>query len=230
MNRLTLSFLILLLLTACQKPTVEGEITHYVEELEPIEVADSLAFTSLGLSAAVDPIAGIAAAEKIVNTGEKLWNIVEKNRASTHATVTFANAIPKGIAEGTELEGFSDLQLRSYRAYGKNLYGVTVYDVEYTLMHRYGGNLNGVGRYLDHVAVVPNNITALWGYTVYMSVAASAPTNLGTTSRPIAAMVVQVKLSVATVLKSVQATRTFEFRGDDSRVTEPKVSSALATR
>jgi hypothetical protein len=223
-----LVFVAALFVVGCQKAPSTLEIEHFVEETstpEDVPAPERSPFRGGGRGA-LGIEAGIVALEKIVNTGEKLWNIVEKNRAVTKVSSLYANALPSGAQSGADLEGFSDLSQRSFRAYGKNLYGAVVYDVEYTVMHRYGGNVEGRGRYLDQVTVVPTYVKALWGYTVEVSVDSSPPTNVGTKADPIAALLMGIDIRVSTVLKSADKRRVFEFRGDRG---DPEEVGAPAT-
>lgn len=214
-------------LSACQKAPDE-EIEHFVEEVSTPEGLslprqDRLSGNSRGAIAE-----GVVLLDKVVNTGIQVWNIIERNRAVTKVSSLYATALPRGVGSGAELEGFSDLNQRSFRAHGKNPYGATVYDVEYTILHRHGGSYNGDGQYLDQVTILPTYVKALWGYTVDVTVTSSPPTNVGTSGQPIGALVMEVSLSVATVIKSTQQSRVFEFRGDSAEAKE--VTAPASTR
>jgi len=213
-------------LTSCQKAKRETlNLMHFVEEVDTPENLD----LDSGLShrqdrPAVDPLSGLLVINAIINAGEKLWNVVENNQAVTNSAGLFASAVPKG-SEGMELEGFSDLQKQSFRAYGKNPFGATVYDVEYTLLHRYSGNVGGKGHFLDQVTVIPTYVKALWGYRVDLAVTASPPTNVGTADDPVGDLLLDLSIKVATLVKSADTHRVFEFRGD-SPVAKEAISSS----
>lgn len=76
--------------------------------------------------APVDPAVII---DQIINLGSKIWKIIEAGKPVVDVKYAYANALPKGVRSSEELDGFSDLQFRSVRHYGKNLYGMVVYDV-----------------------------------------------------------------------------------------------------
>ena len=116
----------------------------------------------------------------------RAWKLVEANRPLPGACGFYANALPKGMTSSDEMTGFSGFQYRSYRRFAKNLYGLTVYDISYTLLHRYGGTYHGKGHYLDSVTILPHRLEVAWGYKVSLSVKGLSPANVGTREDPVA--------------------------------------------
>lgn len=157
--------------------------------------------------------------EQIVNLGEKVWNIIESNQALSEVEHKYANALPAGVRGPEELDEFSPMQHRSYRMYGKNYYGMTVYDVTYTLVHRYGGRYQGKGQYLDGVTVLPNHVSTLWGYKLSMGVDSVSTVNVGTREKPVGSIMMQMTFKVGTVMKKSEYRGLYEFRGDSRSVT-----------
>ena len=153
----------------------------------------------------------------IVNIGEKVWKLIEKNKPVVDVRYTYANAIPECVKSSSELERFSDLQSRSFRMHAKNWFGSTVYDVTYTLLHRFGGSYKGRGQFLENVTVLPSKVSALWGYTVNMNVTNVSAVNVGTTDSPIGSVLMDMNFSVSTVFKAHQVRSVFQFRGDSNR-------------
>lgn len=154
--------------------------------------------------------------DQIINLGEKIWSIIEKNKPVEDVQYKYANALPKGANPG-DLEGFSSLQYRSYRQYGKNTFGATVYDVTYTAIHRYKGDLGGVGQYLENVTVLPHKVSVGWGYTLNLGVGSVSTVNVGTHAEPIGDLTMELKLKVSTVMKIYEYNTVFEFRGDSAQ-------------
>jgi hypothetical protein len=161
---------------------------------------------------------GIVIIEKIINLGQKIWKIIEDNQAVSEVQHKYANALPAGVRGPEELDGFSPMQHRSYRMYGKNWYGMTVYDVTYTLVHRYGGSYQGRGKYLDGVTVLPNHVSTLWGYTLSMGVDNVSTVNVGTRENPVGSIMMQMTFKVGTVIKKSEYRGLYEFRGDSRTV------------
>lgn len=157
--------------------------------------------------------------EQIVNLGEKVWNIIESNQAVSDVEHKYANALPAGVRGPEELDEFSPMQHKSYRMYGKNMFGATVYDVTYTLVHRFGGRYQSKGQYLDGVTVLPNHVSTLWGYKLSMGVDSVSTVNVGTKEAPVGSIMMQMTFKVGTVLKKTEYRGLYEFRGDSKSVT-----------
>ncbi|MFM8269701.1 MAG: hypothetical protein ACKN9V_05880 [Pseudomonadota bacterium] len=137
--------------------------------------------------------------DKIVNLGKKVWTVVENGRPVVKVNSSYANALPAGV-RAEDLENFSSLQFRSFRHYGVNLYGVTVYDVTYTVAHRYGGQFQGRGAYIESATVLPQQVQVLWGYNVKLNVEDVSTVNLGTKENPVASIAMETELTVSTVM------------------------------
>ncbi len=197
----------------------ELDLTIYTQEVEtPAEVqAEILAMDG---GAYVDDIAGaLKSINEIINLGEKIWKIIEKNKPVVNVKYAYANAVPKGVKGPEDLENFSPLQFKSFRKFGKNGFGSTVFDVTYTLAHRYNGQYQGRGRFLDAVTVLPHKVDVLWGYTLNFNVARVSTANVGSEKEPVGSVAMDMDFQVSTVLKASQYRNLYEFRGDSARVT-----------
>lgn len=157
--------------------------------------------------------------DQLVNLGKKMWALVENNRPVVNVNYMYANALPKGVRSSEELDHFSELQHVSYRVYGQNLYGITVYDLTYSLVHRFGGSYQGRGKFLENVAVVPSHLDVMWGYNVNYNVEKVSVVNTGTRENPVGAILLETNFKVSTVLKSSETHSVYDFRGDSAKVT-----------
>lgn len=195
---------------------LDNGIEHFVEEIAtPNDVADALEDSfSRGVRRADE----LVLIEKIINLGQKIWKIIEDNKPVVNVKYMFANAVPKGVKSTEDLDGFTPIQYKSFRVYGKNGFGSTVYDLTYTLLHRYNGTYEGRGRYLDAVTVLPHKLDVLWGYKVNYNVDRVSTVNLGTKDAPIASVLMEMTFKVATVMKESRITQAYEFRGDSADV------------
>ncbi len=160
--------------------------------------------------------------EQIINIGKKVWEVIKENQPVVNIKYQYANALPQGVKGSESLERFSPLQYRSYRTYGENTFGMTVYDVTYTVVHRYGGSYEGRGQYLDTVTVLPSHVEAMWGYTVDFNVDKVSTVNIGTKADPIASLALELNFKVSTVIKKSEDHVVFEFRGDSPKVVRTK--------
>jgi len=197
----------------------DGEITHFIEEVAtPSNVYDLEACQEKKYQAIDDIGEAAVVIDQVINLGKKIWTIVEKGKPVLEAKYSYANALPKGVRSSIELDQFSPLQARSFRVYGKNGFGMTVYDVTYTLVHRYGGTYDGRGRYLDNVAVLPQSVNVLWGYKLNLDVTNVSTVNIGTKSDPVAGITMELTLKVSTVMKASEERAVFDFHGDNAKV------------
>lgn len=196
------------------------KLVHYVEPVAtPAGVAEAIAAGATSQVAA-QPITTESDVDiaTIINIGKEVWAIIEKNQPVVNISYDYANALPKGVASPSDLDGFSDMVSQSYRMYGKNLYGMTVYDVTYTVVHQYGGSYQGKGRYLATAAVIPSNVDVLWGYKVDLKVTNVSTLNVGTATAPVGSINLELSFKVSTVIKSHTTTTLFQFRGDSADV------------
>lgn len=207
----------------------EQGVTHFVEKIENSNSLKMQALHLMGKRVEKKPsnesVGGLTeeldlasvVLDKIVNLGKKVWNVIENGRPVLNVETEYANALPAGV-RAENLEKFSSLQFRSFRHYGVNLYGVTVYDVTYTLAHRYGGQFDGRGAYIESATVLPQNVHVLWGYNVNFKVANVSTVNLGTTENPIASIAMETGLKIKTVVQEIQIRNLHEFRGDSAEI------------
>ncbi len=158
----------------------------------------------------------IALLDQIVNLVDKVFTIIAKNQPVVNINVNYANAVPYGIEHWTQLQGWKAPVTKRYGFYCKNLYGIKVVDVEYQVHYTYGGNYNGIGKYLTGVTVEPIKVNTAWGYNVDMTAEVPDLTiaNVGTSENPIAAMQVQLRYKIHTILKDDQSKEIFYVRGD----------------
>lgn len=157
--------------------------------------------------------------EQIVNLGERIWKFIADNKPVINVKRAYANALPKGVRSSEDLDGWSPLQYRSFRMHGKNGFNATVYDVTYTLVHRFQGNYNGQGAYIENATVLPHKVEALWGYTVDVGVENVGAVNVGTKEAPVGGLTMELAFRVSTIIKAAEFRSVYEFRGDTDRVT-----------
>ena len=194
-------------------------LTVYTEEVAtPASAIDQIEsmLASEVRDDAGDSISGI---NEIVNLGEKIWKLIEKNKPVLNTKNAYANAVPRGVKSPEELENFTPMQYKSFRKYAKNQFGGIAFDLTYVLAHRYNGQLKGAGRFLDAVTVLPHKVDVLWGYTVNFGVTRVSTANLGSEKEAIGAVVMELDFNVSTILKASQYKNLYEFRGDSARVT-----------
>ncbi|MBI4656877.1 MAG: hypothetical protein HY746_09065 [Elusimicrobia bacterium] len=154
--------------------------------------------------------------EKIINLGEKIFAIIEKNKPVVDIKVNYANAVPYGITHWTQLAGWLKPKTQAYEFSMKNLYGSQVVKVKYQVHWTHNGQFKGKGKFLTGVTIEPISVTAAWGYTVNLvaEVPDSTIANVGTDEDPVASMQVQLKWKVATMLKEIDEKVIYYVQGD----------------
>lgn len=205
-------------------------VTTYLEEVqtpattvEKIHAQASQGFLAPTASMAPVPSALPVDIGTIINLGKTVWDVIIANKPVVQVAYDYANALPKGVASPAELARFSDLQIRTFRYFGRNLFGSTVYDVTFTIVHQYGGTYNGKGKYLASVAVVPTQVDVNWAQKIGMKVTHVATSNVGTETDPIGAIVLELGFSTDTATKHHSKAVIMEFRGDRADVMTTKM-------
>lgn len=154
--------------------------------------------------------------DAIVNIGQRLWAIVEKNKPVVDVRTQYAVAVPSGTANWGQLEGWKPPRGQVYGFLAKNGFGATVIEVRYQVLRTYGGSFKGKGRYLTAVAIEPLLVEVAWGYKFSISVEVpdSGIVNAGTTEDPVAGMLAVLKWRIETPLKDSQGQAVYYMQGD----------------
>lgn len=158
-----------------------------------------------------DPITTI---DRIVNLAQKIFDIIKQNQPVVDVTTDYANAVPAGATQWTDLAGWSQPEVTKYGFYAKNMYGAKVISCTYEVIRQYGGNYKGKGKFLTSVTVQPLEITAAWGYKFSMKFEAPTVSNVGSSEDPVAAMTAKLSWSIDTVLKHESGTSMYYLQGD----------------
>ncbi|MEI7529352.1 MAG: hypothetical protein WCK76_10450 [Elusimicrobiota bacterium] len=179
------------------------------------EIADKGGAT--GFNGTVKQLGGaIGVIGNIVNLGEKIWNVIEKNQPVVNATTKYANAVPYGISSWTQLQGWSRPAAKKYSFSQKNGFGCEVVKVVYQVQYTHSGNLDGKGKFLTGVSIEPLSIAVAWAYKVSLASEVPDPTiaNVGTSTDPVASMQVQLRWTTHTVMKEMTCKAIYYVQGD----------------
>jgi hypothetical protein len=188
------------------RPIVTTE--EIMEQINKIGIP--LPLPTLGLS-------GNVVLDKIVNLGKTVWDIIEGSKPSADLSWGYANALPKGVGGGDQLEGFSDTQHNSFSFQGKNAFGEEVWSMTVTLVHKFGGKYNGKGAFIDGAAAIPSKVKVAAGYNTFFKAEKVSVTNVGSAGSPVAQLVISVNFGVNSPLVSSQKTKLAVFRGDNKK-------------
>src|SRR5690606_26002003 len=137
----------------------------------------------------------------IISIGEKIWAIIEKNKPVVVQNYTAVSAVPQGVKNWDELEGWSEPSVRTYKLVYTNKFKQNVVEFTYRVAYTYGGSYNGKGKYLSRVEIDHSLLNVAWGYKFSAGGEALNITNAGSKENPMAAMEIRLNWAVDTVLK-----------------------------
>ncbi len=161
---------------------------------------------------------------QIIDLAIKFWNIVKDGAPVVNLRNKSASALPM-ISNGRweSLAGWKGERSVTYAVTATNLYGIETVNLEYTVSMIYGGNVNGIGKYISSARVIPTKVDVLWGYNLDVNVDIPNIYNVATPENPLAAITIDVNYKVSTILRSTAYTKTFEVRGDGTIKTGNKI-------
>ncbi len=152
--------------------------------------------------------------DQLIRIGQKIYKIVEAGRPIYNSNLHRTDVLPKGVAEWQQLTGWQAPTSKRYEWSIKNLYGMNVVTLRYRLMYTPGGHLDGRGRYLQAVTIVPEYVYVAWGYSLDVTASTPSITNAGTLENPVAGAELMIDATVKTVLNTAQMTASYYVRGD----------------
>lgn len=154
------------------------------------------------------------AVDKIINIGNKVWDVVSKGTPITNYQASVGTAMPENIKSWQQLSGWQPP--KSEKRVGiicKNLYGVEVARFVYNIILLYGGSYNGTGVYIGYAAVQPAELSTAYMYTLSAQAKVESVFNMGTTQDPKAGMVLSVTWTLSNVLTKTTQTQSYSLDG-----------------
>ncbi len=151
--------------------------------------------------------------DKIINIGQKIWNIIEKGRPIANYSSSKATALPANTTRWDQLESWRAPRSKVVSVAYKNAYGFEVVRFTYRIVLLYGGSVKGIGKYIGYATVEPLKITTAYMYSFNAKTEVTAVYNMGTSPNPLAGMILNINWTVETVLKKSTTTHTFTLDG-----------------
>jgi hypothetical protein len=153
---------------------------------------------------------------QIVNIAENTWNFIEANKPTVDINTNFANAVPLGVTNWTQLENWQEPMSQCFQVEYTNGFGMNVVGFTYCVVYTPGGDYNGKGLYLNHVQIIPSDIQVSWGYKLDAVTTVPSISNSGSTDNPVASAEVHMKFSVTTAIKKDSQEHAYYVKGDGS--------------
>ncbi len=151
--------------------------------------------------------------DKVINIGQKVWNVVEKGRPIQNYSRLTGSALPQRTQNWTQLQNWSQPKSKVYSAVYKNVYGIEVVKLVYRVIMVYGGDVGGVGRYIGYTTVEPVSVSTAYMFTFNARVSIQSVFNMGTSHNPVAGMLMNISWTVETVLQKKSESRTYSLDG-----------------
>ena len=151
--------------------------------------------------------------DKVINIGQKIWNVVEKGRPVANYANSKATALPANATRWDQLESWQAPKSKVISVVYKNVYGFEVIRFTYRIVLLYGGSVNGVGKYIGYASVEPLEMITAYMYTFNAKATVDAVYNMGTRQNPLAGMILNINWTVETVLKKSMVTHTYNLDG-----------------
>lgn len=152
----------------------------------------------------------------VVLIGEKLIPIIKAGAPVVNVRRDAVSVIPQGVRAWDELAGWKAPATKVYSVTAKNYLGLTVVDLRLKVSAMYGGGMDGKGKYLANVIVVPSSIYVLWGFTLDVWTENRDPVNTGSKSAPVAGLGFDVRFKYGNVLNLQEGAQDYFVKGDGS--------------
>ncbi|MFP5518763.1 MAG: hypothetical protein ACLGGX_02575 [Bdellovibrionia bacterium] len=156
--------------------------------------------------------------DQIINIGKKIWAIIDAGRPVVNVNLSMANALPRGLACWTDLEGWQMPQSKVYRVSYENGFGAEVVTFDYRVSFVAGGSHNGVGQYITNAQMMPATLDVSWGFNFDAQAEVPAVFNMGSKSQPVAGMQMVMKWKVNTAFQHMEESESYHISGNNKLI------------
>jgi len=138
--------------------------------------------------------------DKVINIGTKIWNVLERGRATYNYQNQQANALPQGARRWNQLQNWRQPASRVFSVTGKNVFGYEILRFDYRVILLAGGDVGGVGRYIGYATVHPMEVNIPYLTNFDVGVRVDSVYNTGTARNPVAGMVMNISIRATSVV------------------------------
>lgn len=164
-----------------------------------------------------NPIAALDATDviidKVINIGKKIWEIVAAGKPVLNIKTDVATALPQGARCWLDLQTWQMPESKVYSVAFKNGFGMEVVKFNYRVLWLPGGSVDGVGQFIGYAALIPNDVSVSWGFS--LNAAASVPTvfNMGTRAEPVGGMQLSMIYRIETPIQTTEQSQAYFVSG-----------------
>jgi|GEM_PF-5056642 len=159
----------------------------------------------------------LSKASRLVNLGQQVIQIIDRNRPVVRVDTNYATAVPKEVTHWTDMAGWRMGSSKLYEFTGYNALHMQVIHVVYRIHYAFGGSYNGVGKYLTGVSVEPVQIKVGYGYNFNSSCSVPPEWIINVSNdpaKPVAAMKLKIQWHYQSKFKSEDGSDSFAVFGD----------------
>ncbi|HEY8280400.1 MAG TPA: hypothetical protein VIH99_12300 [Bdellovibrionota bacterium] len=120
--------------------------------------------------------------------GEKVIQLIKDGQPVVNVKRDSVSVVPVGVRGWQELNGWQPPVTKVYSVTAKNKMNMTVLDLRLKVSAMYGGGMDGRGKFLANVIVVPTTVFVRWGFHCDVWSESREPVNMGTAKSPVAGL------------------------------------------
>ncbi len=151
---------------------------------------------------------------QMILIGEKLIDIIKAGKPVVNVRRDAVAVVPQGVNAWEQLSHWQAPTTKVYSVTAKNYLGVTVVDMRLKVSAMYGGGMNGKGKFLANVIVVPSSIRVLWGFSLDVWTENRSPVNIGSVNNPVAGLGFDVRFRYGSALVEKVGAQDYFVSGD----------------
>lgn len=186
---------------------------------EVVPTAEEMAVGYLTLPLIETPKAGVLDWVSTVDwnamqlLGEKVLQIVKAGAPVVNIKRDTVAVVPAGVTAWQQLAGWQAPVVKAYEVKVTNYLGADVVDLRLKVSASWGGGIDGRGKYLANVQVVPSSTRVLWGWSLDLWTENQEPVNAGSFENPVAALGFEVRYKVTTMLNEMNGAQSYYITG-----------------
>jgi hypothetical protein len=152
---------------------------------------------------------------ELIKVGKDVWDVIIANKAVVNVKTDNVSVLPASAKTWNQMSGWKGFNTQSVHVQYKNRLGMTIVDFEYRLQYAFGGNVNGNGRYLANVTIVPQTLWVSWGFNFNAAVKTGQVLNVGTTTgNPVAGVQLDLGWTISSPINQIQESEVYFLTGD----------------